>query len=180
MFQTVRLSIIRNFPLYTQHCNMSYRFADSQRAGSGRNVLILLAGCVTYTIAVCTVENSWWWTEELSETYRVLFQKQIWEISISICIYYKNLSRCTATWTSKISYSVSFPFVLHPHPTPVLLLQHFQHEDRHIFVLSLIFFFRENLYKISHYVELYVQDEIPSRCILHSLRIIRSSRSKFS
>ena len=31
--------------------------------------------CMTYTIAVCTVKNSWWWTEELSETCRVLFQK---------------------------------------------------------------------------------------------------------
>jgi len=28
-----------------------------------------------YTIAVYTVKNSWWWTEELSETFRVLFQK---------------------------------------------------------------------------------------------------------
>jgi len=26
---------------------------------------------MTYTIAVCTVKNSWWWTEELSETCRV-------------------------------------------------------------------------------------------------------------
>jgi len=26
-------------------------------------------------IAVCTVKNSWWWTEELSETCRVLFHK---------------------------------------------------------------------------------------------------------
>ena len=24
--------------------------------------------CMTYTIAVCTVKNSWWWAEELSET----------------------------------------------------------------------------------------------------------------
>ena len=36
---------------------------------------ILLASChqncVTNTIAVCTVKNSWWWTEELSETVRV-------------------------------------------------------------------------------------------------------------
>jgi len=30
---------------------------------------------MTYTIAVCTVKNSWWWTEELSEKCRVLFQK---------------------------------------------------------------------------------------------------------
>jgi len=43
------------------------------------DILILLASCqqtwMTYTIAVCTVKNSWWMTEELSETCRVLFQK---------------------------------------------------------------------------------------------------------
>ena len=27
------------------------------------------------TIVVCTMKNSWWWTEELSETCRVLFQE---------------------------------------------------------------------------------------------------------
>jgi len=51
MFRTVPLSIIRSFSLYTQQT------------------------CMTYTIAVCTMENSWWWTEELSETCRVWFQK---------------------------------------------------------------------------------------------------------
>ena len=30
--------------------------------------------CMTYTIAVCTVKNSWRWIEELSETCRVSFQ----------------------------------------------------------------------------------------------------------
>ena len=66
---------------------MSYRFADSLRAGSGRSadslragsgrsVLILLAGFMTYTIAVCTVGNAWRWTQELSETCRVLFQNK--------------------------------------------------------------------------------------------------------
>jgi len=43
MFWTVPLSIIRGFSLYTQQWYMSYRFADSLRAGSGRSVLILLA-----------------------------------------------------------------------------------------------------------------------------------------
>jgi len=76
MFRTVPLPIIRSFSLYTQQWCMSYRFADSLRAGSGRNILILLASCVTYTIAVCTVKNSWWWTEELSETCRVSFQNK--------------------------------------------------------------------------------------------------------
>ena len=70
------------------HCThsnrcMSYRFADSLRTGSRWNcsyILILLASCqqncMTYTIAVCIMKNSWWWTEELSETYRVLFQNK--------------------------------------------------------------------------------------------------------
>jgi hypothetical protein len=43
------------------------------------SILILLECCLhicmTYTIAVCTVKNSWWWTEELSETCRVSFQE---------------------------------------------------------------------------------------------------------
>jgi len=78
MFRTVPLSIIRSFSLYKQHM-----FADS----------LLLANCqqtcMTYTIAVCRVKNSWWWTEELSETRRVLFQKWIWEISASSWFHYK-------------------------------------------------------------------------------------------
>ena len=41
MFRTVPLSIIRSFSLYTQQWYLSYRFADSLRAGS----LILLASC---------------------------------------------------------------------------------------------------------------------------------------
>ena len=48
MFRTVCLSFIRSFPLFTQQWYMSYRFADSLRAGSGRDcssVLILLASC---------------------------------------------------------------------------------------------------------------------------------------
>ena len=62
IFRTVPLSIIRSFSLYTQQWYMSYRFADSYRAGSGWNILILIA--------------SWWWTEELSETCTVSFQNE--------------------------------------------------------------------------------------------------------
>ena len=101
MFRRVSLSIIRSFPLYTQQCQ------------NCTSVLILLANCqqvcMTYIIAVCTVENSWWWTEKLSETCRVLFWKQIWEISASIWFYYKNLSRCTVTWTSNTHTHISRP-----------------------------------------------------------------------
>jgi hypothetical protein len=44
------------------------------------SILILPASCqqtcMTYTIAMCTVKNSWWWTEELSKTSRVSFQNK--------------------------------------------------------------------------------------------------------
>jgi len=79
MIRTVPLSIIRNFSLYTQQWYVSYRFADSLRRGSGWNSVpswsCSQAVSMTYTIAVYTVKNSWWWTEELSETCRVSFQE---------------------------------------------------------------------------------------------------------
>jgi len=66
VFRTVPLSITRSFSLYTQQWYVSYRFADSLRAGSGWNgssILILLVSCqqtcMTYTIAAYTVKNSW-------------------------------------------------------------------------------------------------------------------------
>jgi hypothetical protein len=43
MFRTVPLSIIRNYSLYTQQWNMSYRFVDSFRAaGSEWNSMELI------------------------------------------------------------------------------------------------------------------------------------------
>ena len=42
-------------------------------------------------VAVCTVLNSWWWTERPSETCRVSFQnKIIWYIGSSSWFYYRN------------------------------------------------------------------------------------------
>ena len=32
---------------------------------------------MSYRFAVCTVKNCWWWTDELSETCRVLFQNKL-------------------------------------------------------------------------------------------------------
>ena len=65
--------------------------------------------CMTYTIAVCAVKNCWWWTGELSETCRVSFEKQIWEISASSWFYYMNLSQCTVTLPWSRSQAVSKP-----------------------------------------------------------------------
>jgi len=60
MFWTVPLSIIRSFSPYTQQQYMSYKFAVSLLASCQQT-------CMIYTVAVCTVKNSWWWTDELSE-----------------------------------------------------------------------------------------------------------------
>jgi hypothetical protein len=58
------------------------------------SILILLASCqqtcMTYTIPVCTVENSWWWTEKLSETCRFsLKNESFWEINAYSWFCYK-------------------------------------------------------------------------------------------
>jgi len=66
MLQTVSLSIIRSLALYSN--------------GYSGIILIPLASSQhnlydNIPIAVYTVLDSWWWTEKLSETCRVLFQK---------------------------------------------------------------------------------------------------------
>jgi hypothetical protein len=76
MFRTVPLSIIRSYSLYTQQWYMSHRQLSSSRIILILLLEICLQTCMTYTIAVCTVKNSWWWTEELSETCRVSFQNK--------------------------------------------------------------------------------------------------------
>jgi hypothetical protein len=89
MFRTVPLSIINDI------CHTG--FVDNFRAGSewmsSIPILLLLESCLqtcmAYTIAECTVNNSWWSTEDLSETCTVSFPKQIWEISASSWFYYK-------------------------------------------------------------------------------------------
>jgi len=72
----------------------------------GTAILILLANCqqtcMTYTIAVCTVKNSWWWTEELSKTCRVSFQNKFEKLVHLVGYIVRNLTRCTVTWTSSI------------------------------------------------------------------------------
>jgi hypothetical protein len=92
--------------LYTQQWYVSYRFVDSFRAaGSGCSILILLDSCLqtcmTYTNAECAMNNSWWWTEELSETCAVSFQNKIEKLLRLVGFITKKWSRCTVTWTSR-------------------------------------------------------------------------------
>jgi hypothetical protein len=80
MFQTVPLSIIRSYSLYTQQWYMSYRQLSSRIRMECSSILILLESCLqtcmTYTIPECTENNSWRWIEELSETCGVSFQNK--------------------------------------------------------------------------------------------------------
>jgi hypothetical protein len=59
--------------------------------------------CMTYTFAVCTVKNSWWWTEELSKTCRVSFQNKIEKSVHLVGFIVRNVSWCTVTWTSRFT-----------------------------------------------------------------------------
>jgi hypothetical protein len=79
-------SSVHHQEFFTVHTTMVYVIPFcGQLASSIRmefsSILILLASCLhicmTYTTAVCTVKNSWWWTEELSETCRAPFQNKI-------------------------------------------------------------------------------------------------------
>jgi hypothetical protein len=71
--------------LFTVHSAMVYVIQVCRQLSSRirmvSSILILLLDsclqtCMTYIIAECTVNNSWWWAEELSETCRVSFQNK--------------------------------------------------------------------------------------------------------
>jgi hypothetical protein len=109
MFRTVPLSIIRStHSLYTQQWYMSYRFVDSSRAGCSILILLresCLQSCMTYTIAECTVSNSWWWTEELSEICRVLFPNKFEKLVHLVGFIIKNTSLLTSQITTHVIIS---------------------------------------------------------------------------
>jgi hypothetical protein len=100
----------------------SFRAAAAAAAGSGWNcsyILILLLllesclqTCMTYTNAVCTVNNCWWWTEELSETCRVSFQNKFEKLAhlVGFIIRYLRLIRAETCNVLKYCFSVNFGY----------------------------------------------------------------------
>jgi hypothetical protein len=106
MFRTVPMSIIRSF--FTVHTAMVYVIQVCWQLVSRSICSCLQAiskpvwhipllsanlydiylccqkNCMTYTIAVCTVKISRWWTEELSETCRVHSKNKFEKL---VCIY---------------------------------------------------------------------------------------------
>jgi len=77
MFQTVPLS---SSVFHCIHGNGMCHTACDQQDWDGTAVpsqscpQAVSKTCMAHNIAVCTAKN-WWWTEELSETCKVLFQK---------------------------------------------------------------------------------------------------------
>jgi hypothetical protein len=70
---------------FTLHTAMVYVIEGCRQLASSirmelSSILILLnrcqQTCMTYTTVLCKVENSWWWTEELSETCRISYQNK--------------------------------------------------------------------------------------------------------
>jgi hypothetical protein len=66
------------YSLYTQQCFMSNRFIDSFRAGPGWNPRLNAVYKLVWHTTLLSVQwiNSWWRTDELSETCRVSRQNK--------------------------------------------------------------------------------------------------------
>ena len=94
MFQTVFPSIIRSLKPYIQHQVHVWHVLD----------------------AVCTILDSWRWTERPSETCRVLFQNKI---NLRNCasgwLYYRNILRCTVLQTSNLKKLNLYQFCVCSH-----------------------------------------------------------------
>jgi hypothetical protein len=73
-------SSVHHQELFTVHSAVVYVIEFCRQASTRIRMEDLpescLKTCMTYTIAECTVNNSWWWTEELSGTCRVSFQNK--------------------------------------------------------------------------------------------------------
>jgi len=74
----------RNCPKHVElydiyHCCVYSEKLLMMDRGTVRNMY----NCMTYTTAVCTVKNCWWWTEELSETCTI-----VWHIPL-LCVQWK-------------------------------------------------------------------------------------------
>jgi hypothetical protein len=68
------------------------------------------------TIAVCTVKNSWWWTEELSETCRVSFQNKFEKV-VHLVGFIIRICHDARSQERKKKNLHQHPILEHPQPT---------------------------------------------------------------
>jgi hypothetical protein len=77
---------------------------------------------------ICTVLDSWWWTEKPSETCRELFQNKInLRYCASGCFYYRNILRCTVLQTSRLLTCVGFVRIIDDYQTFLLSANQYQY-----------------------------------------------------
>ena len=102
MFRTVPLSIIRS--LFTVHSAMVHVIQVCRQLSS-RSICSCSKAVYkpVWHIQLLSVQwiNSWWWTDELSETCRVSSQNKFCEISASSRFYYKWI--CIMRWMDWIT-----------------------------------------------------------------------------
>ena len=82
MFRTVPLSIIRNFSLYIQQWYMSYRFADSLRAGSGRNMFRTVLLSIIRSFSLHT--QQWYTWYRFADSLRAGSGRMLWSCSQAV------------------------------------------------------------------------------------------------
>jgi len=115
------ISFVHHQTFFTVHTAMVYviqacRQPSSRIRMERSSILILLESCqqiwMTYTIAVCSVKNFWWWTKEMSETCRISFQNKFEKLVrlvgfiIRICHDARSHERQKMFWLFRICRSV--------------------------------------------------------------------------
>jgi len=98
-------SSVHHQEFFTVHTVTAY---EQDQDGTDSIPILLVScqhTCMTYTIAVCTVINSWWWTEELSKTCRVSFQHKFEKLVHLVGFIIRNNSvifKFTIVWMLRI------------------------------------------------------------------------------
>ena len=94
----------QEFSTVIRHWYMSCRLDNSFQARSSWPCLKAVIKSAWHTNAECTVENSWWWAEELPETRRASWQNKFGKLvrllvllKRKYTILFKIHSQCTST-----------------------------------------------------------------------------------
>ena len=99
MFRTSSVPIIRSYLLYTRQLVrfLQVMWPLPSRVRMERSSILTLLGsgheepAWNLPVAQCTVDNSWWWAQKMSETCRVLWQNKFWMFNASSWLFYTRL-----------------------------------------------------------------------------------------
>ena len=121
--------------------------------------------------AVCTVLDSWWWTETPPETCRVLLQNKI---NLRYCasgwLYYRNILRCAVLQTSNLGICITsylfFSVAIQNIQTHIRI--HFPPRTKHNVTYTHTF---NNKFNIVHFPWRYIKYIILNANLLHHVLI---------